>query len=78
MKRIIPDFMQQPTPSKAVVEQAKNESTPTVARVENESPNACPICHRTYIMSEANGIAVMVCTDHAVVMPVKDVQNVRT
>ena len=64
-ERLIPEIMKAPAPG---AETAAAEE----ARVQNTIENACPICRKPYTLTEANGIPVQVCSDHAVVMPLKD------
>lgn len=64
IQRIVPNGMR--------AETAETVSVAETARVENDLLNRCPICRNTLRLSEANCIPVMVCDDHAIVMPIKD------
>ena len=67
LERIVPGGM------KASSEQVTaSEATKQTSRVENLSPDKCPICFNTFRISEANGIPVLVCDAHSIVMPLKD------
>lgn len=67
VKRITPEIFKaaaQPTEEKAAGAET--------ARVQNVDVGKCPICKKVLRFSEANHIPVMVCDDHAIVMPIKD------
>ena len=65
--RIIPDCMKEEVAE--VASPADNEVT---ARFENVVENHCPVCESPMRRSEANGVPVMICPDHSIVMPTKD------
>jgi hypothetical protein len=64
-ERITPDGMK----ADPVIEEAAAVQT---ARFKNVHQDHCPICLTSFRQSEANGIPVMVCDSHAIVMPKKD------
>lgn len=47
-------------------------STRVEARFENVNMDVCPVCQTALRCSTANGIDVMVCDSHNIVMPRKD------
>lgn len=65
--RIIPDSMKPPV--EEVVSAADKQ---VVARFENVIENHCPVCEAPMRRSEANGVPIMICHDHAIAMPTKD------
>lgn len=67
IERIIPQGMQSGMPIAVTASPGKE-----TARVENIRGDQCPICYKTFRLSEANGIPVLVCDAHAIVMPLKD------
>lgn len=66
-ERIIPDSMK--APAAEVASPADHE---VVARFENVVENHCPVCETPMQRSEANGVPIMICREHAIAMPTKD------
>jgi hypothetical protein len=66
-ERIIPDCMKAPA-----VETASPADHEVTARFENVVENHCPVCEQPMRRSEANGVPIMICHDHAIAMPTKD------
>lgn len=71
-RRIPKDMMR--APESAVQAKTSKGVMPSriTARFENISLDKCPVCQTTLRCSVANGIDVMVCDTHNIVMPKKD------